>query len=102
MSRKGQTLRELLAPLREKYFISGEINTKLSDMSLIPAKLDALSAKYSDGHVYSLDGISVEYPDWHFNVRASNTEPMLRLNLEAVTPELMEKKRDEVLALIRS
>ena len=101
MSRKGQTLSELLAPLRAKYFISGEINTKLSDMSLIPAKLDALSAKYSDGNVYSLDGVSVEYPDWHFNVRASNTEPMLRLNLEALTPQLMERKRDEVLVLIR-
>ena len=102
MSIKGQTLRELMADLREKYFISGEINTKLSDMSLIPAKLDLLSAKYSDGRVYSLDGTSVEYPDWHFNVRASNTEPMLRLNLEATTHELMEKKRDEVLAIIRS
>ncbi|MBA2303639.1 MAG: phosphomannomutase/phosphoglucomutase [Acidobacteria bacterium] len=101
MSIKGQTLRELLAPLREKYFISGEINTKLSDMGLIPAKLDGLSAKYSDGRVYSLDGISAEYDDWHFNVRASNTEPMLRLNIEAVTQELMEKKRDEVLAFIR-
>jgi phosphomannomutase len=101
MSIKGQTLRDLLAPLREKYFISGEINTKLKDMSLIPAKLDLLSAKYTDGKVYTLDGVSVEYPDWHFNVRASNTEPMLRLNLEATTPEMMEKKRDEVLALIR-
>jgi phosphomannomutase len=101
MSIKGQTLRELLAPLREKYFISGEINTKLKDMSLIPAKLDLLSAKYTDGKVYTLDGVSAEYDDWHFNVRASNTEPMLRLNLEATTPELMQKKRDEVLALIR-
>jgi phosphomannomutase len=101
MSIKGQTLRELLAPLREKYFISGEINTKLKDMSSIPAKLDLLSAKYTDGKVYTLDGVSAEYDDWHFNVRASNTEPMLRLNLEATTPELMEKKRDEVLALIR-
>ena len=102
MSRKGQTLRDLMAPLREKYFISGEINTKLTDMSLIPAKLDGLSHTYADGRVYSLDGISAEYPDWHFNVRASNTEPMLRLNLEATTPELMEKKRDEVLAFIRA
>jgi phosphomannomutase len=101
MSIKGQTLRQLLAPLREKYFISGEINTKLPDMSLIPAKLDLLSAKYSDGRVYSLDGVSAEYDDWHFNVRASNTEPMLRLNLEAVTPALMEQKRDEMLAMIR-
>jgi phosphomannomutase len=102
MSIKGQTLRELLAPLREKYFISGEINTKLKDMSLIPAKLDLLSATYTDGKVYTLDGVSAEYDDWHFNVRASNTEPMLRLNLEATTPEMMERKRDEVLALIRS
>jgi len=102
MSIKGQTLRELLAPLREKYFISGEINTKLKDMSLIPAKLDRISATYTDGKVYTLDGVSAEYDDWHFNVRASNTEPMLRLNLEATTPEMMERKRDEVLALIRS
>jgi phosphomannomutase len=102
MSIKGQTLRDLLAPLREKYFISGEINTKLSDMSLIPAKLDALSARYQNARVYSLDGISAEYPDWHFNVRASNTEPMLRLNLEATTEAMMEEKRDEVLEFIRS
>ncbi|MBA3949958.1 MAG: phosphomannomutase/phosphoglucomutase [Acidobacteria bacterium] len=102
MSKKGQTLSELLAPLRAKYFISGEINTKVADMTLIPAKLDQLSAKYSDGKTYQMDGFSVEYPDWHFNVRASNTEPLLRLNLEALTPELMERKRDEVLALIRS
>jgi phosphomannomutase len=102
MSKKGQTLSELLAPLRAKYFISGEINTKVADMKLIPAKLDELSAKYSDGTTYQMDGFSVEYPEWHFNVRASNTEPLLRLNLEALTPEMMERKRDEVLALIRS
>ena len=102
MSRKGQTLAELLAPLRAKYFISGEINTRVSDMKTTQVKLDGLAAKYTDGRVYSIDGTSVEYPDWHFNVRASNTEPMLRLNLEAVTAELMEKKRDEVLAFIRS
>ena len=99
MSRKGQTLRELLAPLREKYFISGEINTRVSDMQTVLEKIDLLKIKYQDGRVYSLDGISAEYPDWHFNVRASNTEPMLRLNLEAVTADLMERKRDEVLAL---
>ena len=101
MSRKGQTLSELLAPLRAKYFISGEINTKLNDMGSIPGKLDALEAKYADGNVYRMDGVSVEFPDWHFNVRSSNTEPMLRLNLEATNQALMEQKRDEVLALIR-
>jgi len=102
MSKKGQSLRELLAPLRARYFISGEINTKLASMDAVPAKLEAIAARYSDGHQYELDGISVEYPDWHFNVRPSNTEPLLRLNLEAMTCELMEKKRDEVVALIRS
>jgi len=102
MSKKGQTLRELLAPLREQYFISGEINTRVSDMHTTLEKIDQLAVKYQDGRVYSLDGISAEYPDWHFNVRASNTEPMLRLNLEAITQELMERKRDEVLAVIRA
>ncbi len=102
MSRKGQTLGELLAPLRSKYFISGEINTRVADMRIVREKLDGLSARYQAGRVYSLDGISVEFPDWHFNVRASNTEPMLRLNLEAVTPGLMAEKRDEILAFIRA
>jgi phosphomannomutase len=102
MSKRGQTLHQLLEPLRSKYFISGEINTKLASMSLVPAKLTAIAAKYGDGHQYSLDGLSVEYPDWHFNVRPSNTEPLLRLNLEAQTEALMKKKRDEVIALIRA
>jgi phosphomannomutase len=102
MSRKGQTLHALLQPLAERYFISGEINTKLKSMNEVPARLVAIAARYADGHQYELDGLSVEYPDWHFNVRPSNTEPLLRLNLEATTRELMEKKRDEVLALIRS
>jgi len=101
MSRKGQTLHELLEPLRQKYFISGEINTKVSDIRKAQDKIDGLSARYQAGRVYTLDGVSAEFPDWHFNVRGSNTEPMLRLNLEAVTPELMAKKRDEVLAFIR-
>jgi phosphomannomutase len=101
MSKKGQSLRELLQPLRERYFISGEINTKLSSMDAVPAKLDQIAAKYADARQYKLDGISVEYPDWHFNVRPSNTEPLLRLNLEATTAATMEAKRDEVIALIR-
>jgi len=68
----------------------------------VQEQIDGLAARYSDGRVYSLDGISAEFPDWHFNVRASNTEPMLRLNLEATTQTLMEEKRDEVLGFIRS
>ncbi|HEY7498908.1 MAG TPA: phosphomannomutase/phosphoglucomutase [Vicinamibacterales bacterium] len=102
MSKKGQTLHQLLQPLREKYFISGEINTKVGDMSLVQKKLDELAAAYSKGSTYTLDGFSAEFPDWHFNVRGSNTEPMLRLNLEATTEKEMEKKRDQVLAVIRS
>ena len=101
MSVRGQTLRELLAPFRERYFISGEINTALDDQRLVADKLDALAARYADGQIYRMDGLSVEYPTWHFNVRPSNTEPLLRLNLEGDTPELMEARRDEVLDLIR-
>jgi len=102
MSKKGQSLEELVRPLEKKYFISGEINTKLQNMSLVPAKLDTIAAKYGDAKQYKLDGLSVEYPDWHFNVRGSNTEPLLRLNLEATTAGMMAAKRDEVLAVIRS
>jgi phosphomannomutase len=102
MSRKGQTLSELLRPLREKYFISGEINTRMPDMSQVRAKVDGLAKKYADGHVYMIDGVSVEYPDWHFNVRASNTEPLIRLNLEGTTQAIMESRRDEILGYIRS
>jgi phosphomannomutase len=102
MSHKGQTLHQLVAPLRQKYFISGEINTKMPDMRVVQEKVDSLAARYSDAKVYSMDGTSVEYPDWHFNVRASNTEPLIRLNLEATTQQMMEQKRDEVLAFIRA
>jgi phosphomannomutase len=101
MSQKGQSLRDLLKPLREKYFISGEINTKLASIDLAAAKIDTLAREYAHGHVYRLDGVSVEFDDWHFNVRASNTEPLLRLNLEGLTPEIMERRRDEVLGVIR-
>jgi phosphomannomutase len=101
MSKKNQSLRDLLAPYRERYFISGEINTKLGSMNDVPQKLAAIEARYQDAEIARMDGVSVDYPDWHFNVRASNTEPLLRLNLEAATPQLMEKRRDEVLQLIR-
>ena len=101
MSARGRTLRELLAPLRDRYFISGEINTALDDRERVAATLDLLAARYADGGVHHLDGVSVEYPTWHFNVRPSNTEPLLRLNLEAATRDEMEERRDEVLGLIR-
>jgi phosphomannomutase len=102
MSKKGMSLHDLLKPLRERYFISGEINTKVPSMSVSEQKIEQLASKYSHGNVYRLDGISAEFDDWHFNVRASNTEPLLRLNLEGTTPEIMERRRDEVLELIRS
>jgi phosphomannomutase len=101
MSKKGMTLRDLLAPLRQKYFISGEINTRVDSMATVDARIDDLAARYRDGQTYRLDGFSAEFPDWHFNVRASNTEPLVRLNLEALTAPLMAQKRDEVLGLIR-
>jgi phosphomannomutase len=102
MSKKQQSLKQLLEPLRAKYFISGEINTKMPSMDAMTAKMAAIEARYSDAKVSKLDGISIEYPDWHFNVRPSNTEPLLRLNLEGTTPEQMERKRDEILSIIRS
>ena len=93
---------ELLAPLRAKYFISGEINTKLGSMAALDEKIERLAREYAHGNVYRIDGVSVEFDDWHFNVRPSNTEPLLRLNLEALSAELMEEKRDEVLGVIRA
>jgi len=100
VSRKGGKLSEALRPFRERYFITGELNTPVKDVAL---KLQELKERYTpEGRVSHLDGISVDAEDWHFNVRPSNTEPLLRLNLEARSQELMERKRDEVLELIRS
>jgi phosphomannomutase len=101
MSKKNQSLKQLLEPLRAKYFISGEINTKMPSMAAMTETMDAIEARYRGAKIYKLDGISVEYPDWHFNVRPSNTEPLLRLNLEGTTEQQMEQKRDEVLSIIR-
>jgi phosphomannomutase len=98
ISKRGR-LSEILAPLRSRYFITGELNTPVPDVAL---KLQELKERFADGRVSHLDGISVDYDDWHFNVRPSNTEPLLRLNLEATSEELMEQKRDEVLEVIRS
>ncbi len=97
MSRKQATMAELLEPLRSKYFISGEINSVVDDA---PAALARIEERFADGELGHLDGISVDYPDWHFNVRSSNTEPLLRLNLGADSQELMEEKRDLVLSVI--
>jgi phosphomannomutase len=99
ISKSGRRLSEILGPLRSRYFITGEINTPVPDVAL---KLQELKERYADGRVSHLDGISVDFDDWHFNVRPSNTEPLLRLNLEATSEELMEQKRDEVLEVIRS
>jgi phosphomannomutase len=100
VSRKGMKLSEILEPYRSRYFITGELNTPVADVAL---KLQELKERYaSEGRVSHLDGISIDADDWHFNVRPSNTEPLLRLNLEARSQELMERKRDEVLELIRS
>jgi phosphomannomutase len=91
---------ELLERYRSKYFISGEINSEVQDPQ---AKLEELADRYSDGEQDRLDGISVDYEDWHFNVRSSNTEPLLRLCLESLrSREHMEERRDEVLGVIRS
>jgi phosphomannomutase len=100
LSQKGKTMGELMEAFRSKYFISGEINSEVDDQD---AKVAEIKEKYSDGEITELDGVSVDYDDWHFNVRPSNTEPLLRLNLESlVSREHMEEKRDELLGLIRS
>jgi phosphomannomutase len=99
ISKSGRKLSEILAPYRERFFLTGEINTPVADVA---QKLRELQERYADGTVTTLDGVSVDYDDWHFNVRPSNTEPLLRLNLEAFSQEQMERKRDEVLDLIRS
>src|SRR3954453_7573907 len=100
LSVEGAKMSELLAPYRSKYFISGEINSEVADAA---GKMGELEERYSDGRISPLDGVSVDYDDWHFNVRSSNTEPLLRLCLESlVSPEDMERRRDEVLGIIRS
>jgi phosphomannomutase len=98
ISKKGQKLSEILRPYRERYFITGELNMPVADVSAVLQRIEERFA--SEGTVSHLDGVSVDAEDWHMNVRPSNTEPLLRLNLEARTREQMERKRDEVLAVI--
>ena len=100
VSKQGRRLSDILAAYRGRYFLTGELNTPVDDVA---GKLRELQERFGDeGEVSHLDGVSIDAGDWHMNVRPSNTEPLLRLNLEARTPELMERKRDEVLAAIRS
>jgi phosphomannomutase len=100
LSRREARMSELLEPYRSRYFISGEINTEVADPA---AKLEEIAERYEDGKQSRLDGVSVDYEDWHFNVRPSNTEPLLRLCLESLrSHEDMEQRRDEVLSVIRS
>jgi phosphomannomutase len=100
LSVEGKRLSELLEPYRSTYFISGEINSEVADGE---AKMAALEHRYADARISHLDGVSVDYDDWHFNVRPSNTEPLLRLCLESLVSQAdMERRRDEVLALIRA
>ena len=98
IGREGRRLGELLAPLRERYHLSGEINSRVDD---VPRALARIEERYGDGRITRLDGVSVDYDDWHFNVRPSNTEPLLRLNLEAGRRDDMERRRDEVISVIR-
>jgi phosphomannomutase len=99
LSVEGKRMSELLEPYRSTYFISGEINSEVDDQD---GKMREIEERFSDGEITHLDGVSVDFPDWHFNVRSSNTEPLLRLCLESlVSPEDMERRRDEVLGLIR-
>jgi phosphomannomutase len=101
LSKRARKLSEILAPYRERFFLTGEINTPVTD---VPLKLQELKERYTaaGGRISHLDGISVDFDDWHFNVRPSNTEPLVRLNLEALSEELMLERRDEVLELIRA
>jgi phosphomannomutase len=99
LSAKEKTMSELLEPYRREYFISGEINSEVTDQE---GKMRELADRYSEGRVSWLDGVSVAFDTWHFNVRPSNTEPLLRLNLEGSTREEMEARTEEVLAFIRS
>jgi phosphomannomutase len=98
LGRERRRLSEIIADLRARYHISGEINSRVDDVERALARI---AERYHDGRISRLDGVSVDYDDWHFNVRPSNTEPLLRLNLEAASRSEMERRRDEVISVIR-
>ncbi|MFA6993903.1 MAG: phosphomannomutase/phosphoglucomutase [Patescibacteria group bacterium] len=99
LSGSGQTLPELLRPYTSKFFVSGEFNTAVISVA---EKMAAAEEKYSDGQIDHLDGVSIEYPDWRFNLRPSNTEPLLRCNIEGKTPEIVAEKKKEIEELLSS
>jgi phosphomannomutase len=99
LSKENKTLSDILKPVTGKYFVSGEINTLVND----PEKsIQNVREKYKDGRIETIDGLSIEFDDWRFNLRPSNTEPVIRLNVESTKKELMEQKRDEILPLLKS
>ena len=100
ISKRGEKLSEILRPFRENFFITGEINTPVAD---VPGKLQEIEQRYAaeGGRISHLDGVSVDFASWHFNVRPSNTEPLLRLNLEALSEAEMVARRDELVSLIQ-
>jgi len=99
LGREKQPFSRLLAPLRERYYISGEINSTVKDAAAV---IQRIKERFRDARILEMDGINVDYDDWHFNVRASNTAPLVRLNLEAYNRADMERHRDEVLAIINA
>jgi phosphomannomutase len=99
LSKENKTLSEILKPVTSRYFVSGEINTLVNDPE---AAMQRVKEKYSDGKIETIDGLSIEFDDWRFNLRPSNTEPVIRLNVESMNKELMEQKRDELIPLIRT
>ena len=100
LSKRGEKLSEILRPFRDAYFITGEINTPVAD---VQSKLREIEERYGaeGGRISHVDGVSVDFDTWHFNVRPSNTEPLVRLNLEALSADEMAARRDEVVALIQ-
>jgi len=98
LSRSGATMSEALAPFK-RYWNSGEVNSEVIDKA---GAVEELARRYADGRQDRTDGLTVEYDDWWFNVRASNTEPLLRLNVEAAHPAEGLRRRDELLAIIRA
>ncbi len=98
LSTSGLKLSEIAKPYRDNYHISGEINNPVKDVATTIAEIEA---KYSDGQISKIDGLSVEYEDWRFNVRPSNTEPIVRLNVESKKAELCQEKTAEILEIIK-